>query len=171
MSRSWWCCSGIRVRPGSGEGPGAAESAGLRGHIRRAGWGPSCAPAALMGAAMPATSALRCRVAVAGVLVLFAPWLAARSSRTPFSPWPLRAHLAKDYHDGFNNQVLYGCYWATAACFPGGRRFVLPLGGLFLVLGLWLLLASVRPEPGSQALIGRWRDPRRGGITPAHGFC
>ena len=77
--------------------------------------------------------------------------------------------LAKDYHDGSTTRSSTGWYWPRA--FSWRTRFVLPEAGLFLVLGLWLLLAVDAPGAGLlKALIGRWRDPRRGGITPAYGL-
>jgi signal transduction histidine kinase len=146
--------------------------AGLRGHIRARGWGLLLMPAALMAMAM--TGRVRAlavaEVGVAAALVLFAPWLAAKVA--PYAVLALAGYgliLAKDYHDGFHNQVLYGL--VLAGGFSWRTRFVLPEAGLFLVLGLWLLLAVDAPGAGLlKALIGRWRDPRRGGITPAHGF-
>ena len=77
--------------------------------------------------------------------------------------------LAKDYHDGFTNPVLYGLVMAGSNSWR--TRFVLPKAGLFFVLGLWLLLKVDAPGAGLvRALIGRWRDPGRGGIAPAHGL-
>jgi signal transduction histidine kinase len=155
-----------------GKVQGRPSPAGLRGHIRARGWGLLLLPAALMGAAMAGhVRALAvAEVAVAGVLVLFAPWLAAKV--VPYAVLALAGYgliLAKDYHDGFNNQVLYGVVLAGSSSWR--TRFVLPEAGLLLVLGLSLLLAVGAPGAGLlKALIGRWRDPRRGGITPAHGF-
>ena len=77
--------------------------------------------------------------------------------------------LAKAYHDGFNNQVLYGLVLAGASSFR--TRFVLPQAAVFFVLGLWLLLRVQAPGAGLvRALIARWLDPRRGGISPRQGL-
>jgi signal transduction histidine kinase len=155
-----------------GKVQGRPSPAGLRGHIRARGWGLLLMPVALMAMAMAghARALAVAEVGVAAALVLFAPWLAAKV--VPYAVLALAGYgliLAKDYHDGFHNQVLYGL--VLAGGFSWRTRFVLPEAGLFLVLGLWLLLAVDAPGAGLlKALIGRWRDPRRGGITPAYGL-
>jgi signal transduction histidine kinase len=124
-----------------GKVQGRPSPAGLRGHIRARGWGLLLLPAALMGAAMAGhVRALAvAEVAVAGVLVLFAPWLAAKV--VPYAVLALAGYgliLAKDYHDGFNNQVLYGVVLAGSSSWR--TRFVLPEAGLLLVTVMTLLL-------------------------------
>jgi len=147
--------------------------AGLRGHIRARGWGLVLLPTAVMAAAMTGhVHALALiELAVAGTLVAWAPRLAAKL--VPYAVLALGVEglvLAKAYHDGFSNSVLYGL--VPAGGFDSWRdHLVLPEAGLFFVLAVWLLM-RVR-APGSQqleALIARWLDPGRGGISPAHGL-
>jgi signal transduction histidine kinase len=146
--------------------------AGLRGHIRARGWGLALLPAALMAAAMtghvhPLAVA---EIAIAGALVTWAPRLAAKV--VPYAVLGLAVFgliLAKAYHDGFNNQVLYGLVLAGASSFR--TRFVLPQAGVFFVLGFWLLLRVQAPGAGLvRVLAGRWLDPRRGGVSPRQGL-
>ena len=85
--------------------------AGLRGHIRARGWGLLLLPVALMAAVMTGhVHALAvAELAIAGALVAWAPRLAAKL--VPYALLALALFgliLAKDYHDGFSNQVLYG---------------------------------------------------------------
>ena len=109
-------------------------------------------------------------IAVAGALVTWAPRLAAKV--VPYTVLGLAGFgliLAKNYHDGFTNPVLYGLVMAGSNSWR--TRFVLPEAGLFFVLGVWLLLKVDAPGAGPvRALIGRWRDPGRGGIASAHGL-
>ena len=109
-------------------------------------------------------------LAVAGALVTWAPRLAAK-----LAPYALLALalfgliLAKAYHDGFSSQVLYGLVPAGGG--PFRRGFVLPQAGVFFVLGMWLLLRVEAPGAGPvRALIARWLDPRRGGISARQGL-
>ncbi len=146
--------------------------AGLRGHIRTRGWGLALLPAALMAAAMTGHVHLLAvaEIAIAGALVTWAPRLAAKV--VPYAVLALAVFgliLAKAYHDGFSNQVLYGLVLAGAG--PFRRGFVLPQAGVFFVLGFWLLLRVEAPGAGPlRALIARWLDPGRGGIRPAQGL-
>src|SRR5690349_18492609 len=143
--------------------------AGLRGHIRARGWGLVLLPAAVIAAVMAGhVHALAVvKLAVAGALVAWAPRLAAKAA--PYAVLALAVFglmLAKSYHDGFNNQVLYGLVLAGSSSWR--TRLVLPEAALFLVLGLWLLVVVRAPGAGPvRALAGRWLDPRRGGIAPA----
>src|SRR5215470_9964714 len=146
--------------------------AGLRGHIRARGWGLALLPAAAMAAAMTGhVHALAvAELAIAGALVTWAPRLAAKL--VPYALFALALFgliLAKAYHDGFSSQVLYGLVPAGGG--PFRRGFVLPQAGVFFVLGVWLLLRVEAPGAGLvRALIARWRDSGRGGISPADGL-
>ena len=146
--------------------------AGLRGHIRARGWGLLLLPIALMAAVMTGhVHALAvAELAVAGALVTWAPRLAAKL--VPYALLALALFgliLAKAYHDGFSSQVLYGLVLAGGG--PFRRGFVLPQAGVFFVLGMWLLLRVEAPGAGLvRALIARWLDPRRGGISPRQGL-
>jgi signal transduction histidine kinase len=102
--------------------------------------------------------------------VTWAPRLAARL--VPYALLTLALEgliLAKAYHDGFSSQVMYGLVPAGGG--PFRRGFVLPQAGVFFVLGIWLLLRVQAPGAGPvRALIARWLDPRRGGISPRQGL-
>jgi signal transduction histidine kinase len=146
--------------------------AGLRGHIRARGWGLALLPAAAMAALMTGhVHALAvAELAIAGALVTWAPRLAAK-----LAPYALLALglfgliLAKAYHDGFSNQVQYGLVPAGGG--PFRRGFVLPQAGVFFVLGMWLLLRVEAPGAGPvRALIARWRDSGRGGVSARQGL-
>ena len=146
--------------------------AGLRGHIRARGWGLALLPAAAMAAVMTGhVHALAvAELAIAGALVTWAPRLAAK-----LAPYALLALglfgliLAKAYHDGFSSQVLYGLVPAGGG--PFRRGFVLPQAGVFFVLGMWLLLRVEAPGAGPvRALIARWRDRGRGGVSARQGL-
>ncbi len=140
--------------------------------LRGPGWGllllPAAAMAAVMAGGVHALAVVE--LAIAGLLVICAPRLAAKV--VPYAVLGLAVEgliLAKDYHDGFNNPVLYGLVLAGSGSWR--TRLVLPEAGLFLVLGLWLLLVVRAPGAGLvRALSGRWLDPRRGGIKPAQGL-
>ena len=138
---------------------GRPSPAGLRGRIRARGWGLLLLPAALMAAAM--TGHVRAlavaEVAAAGALVLFALRLAAKV--VPYAVLALAGYgliLAKNYHDAFNNQALYGDGFNNQVLYglvlAGGSswrtRLVLPEAGLFFVLGVGLLLKVNAPVPG-----------------------
>jgi signal transduction histidine kinase len=146
--------------------------AGLRGHIRARGWGLALLPLALMAAVMTGhVHALAvAEIAVAGALVTWAPRLAAKL--VPYAVLALAVFgliLAKSYHEGFSNQVQYGLVLAGSGSFR--TRFVLPQAGVFFVLGMWLLLRVQAPGAGLvRALIARWLDPRRGGVSPRQGL-
>jgi signal transduction histidine kinase len=143
--------------------------AGLRGHIRARGWGLVLLPAAAMAAAMTGhVHALAVvELAIAGALVAWAPRLAAKV--VPYAVLALAVEglvLAKAYHDGFSNPVLYGLVLAGSRSWR--TRLLLPEAGLFFVLGLWLLVLVGAPGAGLiRTLAARWLDPRRGGIAPA----
>ena len=99
--------------------------AGLRGHIRARGWGLLLLPIALMAAVMTGhVHALAvAELAVAGALVTWAPRLAAKL--VPYALLALALFgliLAKTYHDGFSNQVLYGLVLAGAGSLPARLR-------------------------------------------------
>ncbi len=145
--------------------------AGLRGHIRARGWGLLLLPAAVMAAAADRGHAFALvEIAAAGGLVTWAPRLAAKV--VPYAVLAMAGYgilLAGGYRAGGNSQVLYGVVLAGASSWR--TRFVLPEAGLFLVFGLWLLVTVDAPGAGLvRALLGRWRDPARGGIEPAHGL-
>jgi hypothetical protein len=146
--------------------------AGLRGHIRARGWGLVLLPAAAMAAVMTGhVHALAvAELAIAGALVTWAPRLAAKLA--PYAVLALALFgliLAKAYQDGFSSQVLYGLVPAGGG--PFRRGFVLPQAGAFFVLGMWLLLRVEAPGAGPvRALIARWLDPRRGGISSPLGL-
>jgi signal transduction histidine kinase len=146
--------------------------AGLRGHIRARGWGLALLPAAAMAAVMTGhVHALAvAELVTAGALVTWAPRLAAK-----LAPYALLALglfgliLAKAYHDGFSSPVLYGLVPAGGG--PFRRGFVLPQAGVFFVFGVWLLLRVEAPGAGPvRALIARWLDPRRGGVSARQGL-
>ena len=146
--------------------------AGLRGHIRARGWGLALLPAAAMAAVMTGhVHALAvAELAIAGALVTWAPRLAAK-----LAPYALLALglfgliLAKAYHDGFSSPVMYGLVPAGGGLFR--RGFVLPQAGVFFVLGMWLLLRVEAPGAGPvRALIARWRDSGRGGVSARQGL-
>jgi signal transduction histidine kinase len=143
--------------------------AGLRGHIRARGWGLVLLPAAAMAAAMTGhVHALAVvELAIAGALVAWAPRLAAKVA--PYAVLALAVEglvLAKAYHDGFSNPVLYGLVLAGSRSWR--THLVLPEAALFFVLGLWLLVQVGAPGAGLiRTLAARCLDPRRGGIAPA----
>jgi signal transduction histidine kinase len=145
--------------------------AGLRGHIRARGWGLVLPPAAAIAALM--TGHVRTlavvELAIAGALVTWAPQLAAKVA--PYAVLALGFEgfvLARAYHDGFDSRVPYGLVFA------GGfwtARLLLPVAAIFFVLGLWLLVQVDAPGAGLvRALARRWRDPRRGGVSPWQGL-
>ena len=148
--------------------------AGLRGRIRACGWGLVLLPAAVMGAAMAggARPLAAIEPVLAVILVLGAPRLAAKLA--PYAVLGLALEgliLAKNYHTGFFGQVLYGLVPAGYNSGALGTRLVLPEAVLFFVFGVWLLLRVNAPGARPvRALIGRWRDPGRGGITPVWGL-
>jgi signal transduction histidine kinase len=137
--------------------------------LRGRGWGLALLPAAAMAAVMTGrVHALAvAELAIAGALVAWAPRLAAKVA--PYAVLALAGFgliLAKAYHDGFSNPVLYGLVLARPRSWRTG--LVLPEAALFVVLGLWLLVVVRAPGAGLvRALAGRWLDPRRGGIAPA----
>ena len=146
--------------------------AGLRGHIRARGWGLALLPAAAMAALIIFYfhALAVAELAIAGALVTWAPRLAAK-----LAPYALLALalfgliLAKAYHDGFSSQVMYGLVPAGGG--PFRRGFVLPQAGVFFVLGMWLLLRVEAPGAGPvRALIARWRDSGRGGVSARQGL-
>jgi len=144
--------------------------AGLRGHIRARGWGLVLLPVAVMAAAR--TGHVHgllavAELAIAGALVAWAPRLAAKL--VPYAVLALAVDglvLAKAYHDGFSNSVVYGLVLADSGSWR--THLVLPEAALFFVIGLWLLVVVRAPGAGPvRALAERWLDPRRGGIAPA----
>jgi signal transduction histidine kinase len=145
---------------------------GLPGHIRARGWGLVLLPVAAMAAVLPhhLHPLAVIELAVAGALVAWAPRLAATVA--PYALLALAGYgliLASEYHGGSIRPVLYGLVMAGG--YSWRTRFVLPQAGVFLVLGLWLLLTVDAPGAGPvRALIARWRDPARGGLAPAHGM-
>jgi signal transduction histidine kinase len=146
---------------------------GLRGHVRARGWGLVLLPVAAMAAELPhhLQPMAVIELAVAGALAAWAPRLAAKVA--PYAVLALAGYgliLAKDYRGSFTRPVLYGVVPAGGwQSWPD--HLVLPEAGLFLLFGLWLLLRVQAPGAGLlRALIARWRDPGRGGITSAHGL-
>jgi signal transduction histidine kinase len=140
--------------------------------LRGRGWGLLLLPAAAMAAAMAggAHALAVAELVIAGALVIGAPRLAAKLA--PYAVLALAAEgviLAKSYHDGFNSQVLYGLVLAGAGSWR--TRLVLPEAALLFVFGVWLLMRV--QAPGStqvRALIARWLDPGRSGISPWQGL-
>ena len=134
---------------------------------------PAAVIAAVMAGHVHALAVVE--LAVAGALVAWAPRLAAKAA--PYAVLALAVFglmLAKSYHDGFNNQVLYGLVLAGSSSWR--TRLVLPEAALFLVLGLWLLVVvrapGAGPGPGAgRALAGPppWRDRARPGPAPDPG--
>jgi signal transduction histidine kinase len=153
-------------------GKAQPRPADLRGHIRARGWGVLLLPVAVMAGWLTGTEHVlaMAELAVAGALVAWAPRLAARV--VPYAVLALAGYgflLAKLYHDGSSAQVLYGVVLAGSDSWR--TRFVLPEAIVFLVVGLWLLLKVDAPGAGPiRTLLGHWREPRRGGITPAQGL-
>jgi signal transduction histidine kinase len=153
-------------------GKAQPRPADLRGHIRARGWGVLLLPVAVMAAWLTGTEHVlaMAELAVAGALVAWAPRVAARV--VPYAVLALAGYgflLAKLYHDGSSAQVLYGVVLAGSNSWR--TRFVLPEAIGFLVVGLWLLLKVDAPGAGPiRILLGQWREPRRGGITPAQGL-
>jgi signal transduction histidine kinase len=148
---------------GTGWGPALPQ------RLRRRGWGLALLPVALMAAVMTGyVHALAvAELAIAGALVIWAPRLAAKV--VPYAVLGLAVFgliLARAYHDGFGNPVLYGLVLAGGSSWR--TRLVLPEAALFFVVGLWLLVVVRAPGAGLvRALAGRWLDPRRGTIAPA----
>jgi signal transduction histidine kinase len=148
--------------------------ADLRGHIRARGWGVLLLPVAMMAGWLTGTEHVlaAAELAVAGALVAWAPRIAAKL--VPYTVLALAAAgliLAWSYRDGFFGQVMYGLVPAGDDSVALGTRLVLPEAIVFFVVGGWLLLKVNAPGAGPvRALIARWRDPRRGGITPAWGL-
>ena len=127
----------------------APSPGGLRGHIRARGWGLVLLPVAAMAAAMTGhVHALAVtELAVAGALVAWAPRLAAKLA--PYAVLALAVEgviLAKDYHDGFTNPVLYGLVMGG----PGSwfTHLILPEAMLLFAFGGWLLVKVNAPAPG-----------------------
>jgi signal transduction histidine kinase len=153
-------------------GKARPRPADLRGHVRARGWGVLLLPVAVMAAWLTGTEHVlaMAELAVAGALVAWAPRLAARV--VPYAVLALAGYgflLAKLYHDGSSAQVLYGVVLAGSDSWR--TRFVLLEAIVFLVVGLWLLLKVDAPGAGPiRTLLGQWREPRRGGITPAQGL-
>ncbi|HEY2265932.1 MAG TPA: histidine kinase [Streptosporangiaceae bacterium] len=147
--------------------------AGLRGRIRAVGWGLVLLPVAVMAAAMAggAHPLAVIEPAAAVALVALAPRLAVKLA--PYAVLGLGIEgiiLAKDYHEGFTNPVLYGIVSAGGWETPRDQLVLLE-AGLFLAFGLWLLLTVDAPGAGPlRALIARWLDPARGRISPVLGL-
>jgi signal transduction histidine kinase len=141
-------------------------------HIRARGWGLLLLLVALLAALLIGTAhALSViEIAVAGVLMAWYPRLAAKI--VPYAVLALAAYgilLAWRFHDGAQGQVLYGL--VLAGSYSWRTRLVLPEALAFGILGLWLLLTVDAPGAGLlRKALTRWRDPGRGGITPAHGL-
>ena len=107
---------------------------------------------------------------IAGAMVAWAPRLAAKL--VPYALLGLAGWgviLAKAYHYGSNNRVLYGVVLAGSGAWR--TNLVLPEAAIFFILGLWLLVQVQAPGAGLVlALARRWLDPRRGGISPRQGL-
>ena len=146
--------------------------AGLRGRTRDSGWGLVLLPAAVMAAAMAggAHPLAVIEPAIAVTLLLGAPRLAAKLA--PYAVLALAAEgviLARNYHDGFTNPVQYGLVLGGSGSWF--THLILPEAMLLFAFGVWLLLKVNAPGAGLlRSLIGRWRDPGRGGVTPAYGL-
>jgi signal transduction histidine kinase len=149
----------------------APSPGGLRGHIRARGWGlllpPAAATSVLMTGHVHALAVTE--LAVAGALAAWAPRLAAKLA--PYAVLALGIEgliLAKTYHDAFDSGVPYGLVFADGFW---TARLLLPLAAVFFVLGLWLLVRVDAPGASLvRALVRRWRDPCRGGISSGQGL-
>jgi signal transduction histidine kinase len=136
--------------------------------LRGRGWGLLILPAAAMAAVMTGhVHALAvAELTIAVTMVAWAPRLAAKV--VPYAVLGLAIFgimLAKTYHDGNNNQVLYGLVLAGNGV-AWRTNLVLPEAALLFALGLWLLVRVRAPGAGLvRALAVRWLDPRRGGIS------
>src|SRR5580693_8805821 len=151
------------------ESQGVPRPAGLRGWIRARGWGLLLLPVAMAAAVMAggAHGLIPAELGIAVLAVVFAPKLAARL--VPFGVLGLAIfgfHLAKLYRDGNISHVQY--LFISAGSGAWGTRPVLAEAGVLFVVGLWLLLRLNAPGAGLiRALVARWRDSRRGGISTA----
>ena len=86
-------------------------------------------------------------LAVAAALVPFAPRLAAKL--VPYAVLALAGFgliLAKAYHDGFNNQVLYGLVWPGAV--PSGAGSCCRRPGCSSSSACGCCCGWTRPAPG-----------------------
>ena len=144
--------------------------AGLRGHVRARSWAVLLLPVAMMAGWLTGADRMLAvaELVTAGALVAWAPRVAAKV--LPYAVLALSGYgilLAEAYRGGSFGQVLYGLVLAGPSSWR--TRLVLPEAVLFGVLGLWLLVMVEAPGAGPlRALIGRWRDSGRGGITPAN---
>src|SRR6266567_4519661 len=140
--------------------------------LRGRGWGLLLVPLGVAYAMLDRTGHRFVAVAVlAGVL---APILAPRLARkaVPYVVLALTAYglaLAKGYHDGNNQSILYGLVLAGAGSWR--THLVLPQAMLFFAAGLWLLVRVQAPGAGwVHAIAARWRSGARRGILPWQGF-
>ncbi len=140
--------------------------------LRGRGWGWLLVPLGVAYAMLDRTDHRFVAVAVlAGVL---APILAPRLARkaVPYVVLALAAYglaLAKGYHDGNNQSILYGLVLAGAGSWR--THLVLPQAMLFFAAGLWLVVRVQAPGAGwVHAIAARWRSGARRGILPWQGF-
>jgi signal transduction histidine kinase len=133
--------------------------------LRGRGWGLLILPAAAAAAALTTQ-----HVVAVAELIIAVTMLAAKV--VPYALLVLAFEgliLARTYHRGSNNQVMYGVVLAGAGAWR--TNLVLPEAALFFAGGLWLLVLVGAPGGGLvRALAGRWLDPRRGGISPRQGL-
>jgi signal transduction histidine kinase len=163
------CIAFVLRREAISPGP---RPGGVRGFLRARGWALLLVPVAMMAAVMAggAHALIPVELGIAFATVIFTPKLAAKL--VPYTVLALAVEglvLARAYHDGNNSPVLYGVVLAGGGSIQ--TRFVLVQAGVFLAVGLWLLV-HLR-APGSRligTLTSRWLDRGRGGIKPAHGL-
>jgi signal transduction histidine kinase len=125
------------------------------------------AAAALAGGA---PGLIPAELSVALLIIAVAPRLAVKLA--PFGVLALAAagfNLARDYHDGNLSPVQY--LFIPAGPDAWGHWPVLAEAAVLTAVGLWLLLRLDAPGSGLlRAAAVRWLDPRRGGISAAHGL-
>ncbi len=163
------CIAFILRREAINPGP---RPEGVRGFLRARSWALLLVPVAMTAAVMAggAHALIPVELGIAFAAIVFAPKLAAKL--VPYAVLALAVEglvLARAYHDGNNSRVLYGVVLAGGGSIQ--TRFVLVQAGVFLALGLWLLVRL--RAPGSRllgTLTVRWLDRGRGGIKPAHGL-
>jgi signal transduction histidine kinase len=140
--------------------------------LRGRGWGWLLLPLALVYALIAGSDHLLAagEILLAALVLIFAPRLAAKS--VPYATLALGCYglgLAKTYHDGNTNQVLYGLVLAGAGSWR--THLVLAQAAVFFAAGLWLLVRVQAPGAGLvRALIARWRSSARRGILPVQGL-
>ncbi len=153
-------------------GHGSPRPDSLRGRIRARGWGLLLLPVAMAAAEMAggARGLIPAEFGLAALAIVFAPKLAAKL--VPYGVLALAVfgfHLARAYHDNeITSRVQYLFVHASPA--GQGQPALAPAeAAVLFVAGLWLLLRVDAPGAGLvRALVARWLDRRRGGISVVH---